>query len=87
MAPQKTNADSQDGDISLNARERRMMNLALKLLPPITKTTINFEAFVAEFGQKDVKSARECFRQLCKKHGWFEGTVCLKKRLTFYYEH
>ncbi|RYP60313.1 hypothetical protein DL769_008173 [Monosporascus sp. CRB-8-3] len=73
MAPKKTENGAETGAVSLSARDVKMVTLALKSLPPSVKSGINYDIIVAEFGQKDVKSAKECFRQLCKKHGWFEG--------------
>ncbi|RYP90247.1 hypothetical protein DL770_003616 [Monosporascus sp. CRB-9-2] len=73
MAPKKTGNGTETESISLSAHDVKMMTLALKTLPPSVKSGINYDVIVAEFGQKDVKSAKECFRQLCKKHGWFEG--------------
>ncbi|RYP48588.1 hypothetical protein DL768_005543 [Monosporascus sp. mg162] len=73
MAPKKTGNGAETESINLSARDVKMITLALKSLPPSVKSGINYDAIVAEFGQKDVRSARECFRQLCKKHGWFEG--------------
>ncbi|KAK7755700.1 hypothetical protein SLS62_002311 [Diatrype stigma] len=74
MPPKKTdNGNEGEAAPGFTDREAKMATLALKLLPESAKKSINFEVFVTEFGQKDVKSARECFRQACKKHGWFEG--------------
>ncbi|RYO93426.1 hypothetical protein DL766_000816 [Monosporascus sp. MC13-8B] len=73
MAPKKTENGTETETVGPSARDVKMMTLALKSLPPSVQSGINYDIIVAEFGQKDVKSARECFRQLCKKHGWFEG--------------
>lgn len=86
MSPKKTGNGNLGDAPAFTDRDAKMAILALKQLPPTAKTSLNFQVFVSEFGQKDTKSAKECFRQLCKKHGWFEGgAVCLLNCSKFYH--
>lgn len=86
MSPKKTGNGNLGDAPAFTDRDAKMAILALKQLPPTAKTSLNFQVFVSEFGQKDTKSAKECFRQLCKKHGWFEGgAVCLPNYSKFYH--
>lgn len=79
MAPKSSNAEN-GGEATmsiLSARDAKLITVALKSLPSNVKSAVNFDVIVSEMGLKDTKCARESFRQLCKKHGWFEADVCL----------
>ena len=79
----KTEGEGKASTAGLNDREGRMISFVLKSLPSTVRSSIDFEALAAEFGQKDVRAAQDSFRYLCKKYGWFEGSVCTNRLLYF----
>lgn len=75
MPPKKdtTATNGTEGAATLSARDMNLITLYLQSLPSSAKAQGDWIWIAEKAGLKDDKSARECFRQLCKKHGWFEN--------------
>lgn len=77
MAPRNNNsASGEDATVALSAGDVKMIDAVLKgCLPSSKPIPANWEVIAKQVDLKDGKSARERFRQVCKKHQWFENTV------------
>ncbi|KXJ96997.1 hypothetical protein Micbo1qcDRAFT_170747 [Microdochium bolleyi] len=77
MPPKKdaTAAAAGDAGPTLSARDMNLLTLYLQTLPPSAKAQGDWTLVAEKAGLKDEKSARESFRQLCKKYGWFEAAA------------
>ncbi|KAI0009813.1 hypothetical protein F4779DRAFT_580110 [Xylariaceae sp. FL0662B] len=76
MPPKKTDgAPAEDGIPSLTAGDVKMIDMILKNSAPEAKpNAVNWTKVVSQLNLKDMKSAKERFRQVCKKYQWFEGS-------------
>ncbi|KAH7040556.1 uncharacterized protein B0I36DRAFT_344283 [Microdochium trichocladiopsis] len=69
MPPKKDSTTSAAGDATTHEPPHALP----ADLPPSAKTQGDWAKVAEKAGLKDEKSARESFRQLCKKHGWYEA--------------
>ncbi|KAI1204899.1 uncharacterized protein F4807DRAFT_465266 [Annulohypoxylon truncatum] len=70
------NASGEAVDNSLPTIDSEIINVILKnCLQSAKPTAVMWEAVREELEFKTVEVARERFRQLCKKHHWFEGSI------------
>ncbi|KAI0835455.1 hypothetical protein F5Y06DRAFT_276310 [Hypoxylon sp. FL0890] len=78
MPPKKNNnsASGEDATVILTAADVKLIDAVLKSCLPSSKPVpTDWEAIAKQTNLKDGKSVRERFRQVCKKHKWFEATV------------
>ncbi|KAI1140898.1 hypothetical protein F5Y05DRAFT_290512 [Hypoxylon sp. FL0543] len=79
MAPQKNNnavSGGEDIAVNLSTGDVKLLDAVLKGCAHTSKPNpTNWEAISKQLDLKDSKSARERFRQVCKKHHWFEATA------------
>ena len=75
MPPKKdtTTGNCTEDAATLSARDMNLLTLYLQSLPATAKAQGDWTWIADKAGLKDEKSARESFRQLCKKHGWSEN--------------
>ncbi|KAI1081317.1 hypothetical protein F5B20DRAFT_535616 [Whalleya microplaca] len=76
MPPKKADGTSvEDGAPALTAGDVKMIDVVLKNCSAAAKPTLaNWDKIVSQLNLKDTKSAKERFRQVCKKYQWFEGS-------------
>ncbi|OTA97575.1 hypothetical protein M434DRAFT_248226 [Hypoxylon sp. CO27-5] len=78
MAPKKNDnsTSGEDTIVSLTAVDIKIIDAVLKgCLPTSKPIPTNWEVIAKQVDLKDGRNARERFRQVCKKHQWFENTV------------
>ncbi|KAL7621038.1 hypothetical protein AAE478_008350 [Parahypoxylon ruwenzoriense] len=78
MPPKKSDvtaaSSGEDGAIALTPGDVKMIDVVLKNSGPASKPNgANWTKIVEQLELKDAKSAKERFRQVCKKYQWFES--------------
>ncbi|KAI1408281.1 hypothetical protein F5Y13DRAFT_204974 [Hypoxylon sp. FL1857] len=77
MAPKNNNSSSsEDATVGFTTSDAKIIDTVLKsCLPTAKPNPSNWEEVAKQADLKDGKSARERFRQICKKHQWFETSA------------
>ncbi|KAI2634998.1 hypothetical protein GGS26DRAFT_534916 [Hypomontagnella submonticulosa] len=77
MPPKKSDAASGENAIpTLTGGDVKMIDTILKNCSPLAKPTpMDWDIVAKQLDLKNVHSAKERFRQICKKYNWFQQTA------------